>query len=128
MSIFRHIKTVESPLAQISINAYASIGRKFNSKFKYKMANIKGKVNAGKVLIKPFPAEEKTASGIIIPDSAKEKPQKGEVVKVGEPKKDEPVVVKTGDVVLYGKYSGTELTIEGNDYLLMNQSDILYVE
>ncbi len=92
------------------------------------MANIKGKVNSGKVLIKPFPAEEKTASGIIIPDSAKEKPQKGEVVKVGDPKKDEPVIVKEGDVVLYGKYSGTELSIEGNDYLLMNQSDILYVE
>jgi len=79
-------------------------------------------------LIKPFPAEEKTASGIIIPDSAKEKPQKGEVVMVGEPKKDEPVVVKAGDVVLYGKYSGTELTIGGTDYLLMNQSDILFVE
>jgi chaperonin GroES len=92
------------------------------------MATIKGKVNAGKVLIKPFPAEEKTKSGIIIPDSAKEKPQKGEVVKVGEAKKDEPVVVKVGDVVLYGKYSGTELTIGGTDYLLMNQSDILYVE
>jgi chaperonin GroES len=92
------------------------------------MANIKGKVNAGKVLIEPFPAEEKTASGIIIPDSAKEKPQKGKVVKVGEAKKDEPVIVKVGDVVLYGKYSGSELTINGNDYLLMNQSDILYVE
>jgi len=92
------------------------------------MAKIKGKVNAGKVLIKPFPAEEKTASGIIIPDSAKEKPQKGEVVKVGDPKKDESVIVKEGDTVLYGKYSGSELTIEGVDYLLMNQSDILYVE
>ena len=92
------------------------------------MKTIKGKVNAGKVLIKPFPAEEKTASGIIIPDSAKEKPQKGKVTKVGEVKKDEPIIVKEGDVVLYGKYSGTELTIEGTDYLLMNQSDILYVE
>jgi chaperonin GroES len=92
------------------------------------MANIKGKVNAGKVLIKPFPAEEKTSSGIIIPDSAKEKPQRGQVVKVGDPKKDEPVVVTEGNVVLYGKYSGTELTIEGTDYLLMNQSDILYIE
>jgi chaperonin GroES len=92
------------------------------------MANIKGKVNAGKVLIEPFPAEEKTASGIIIPDSAKEKPQKGKVVKVGEPKKDEPAIVKVGDVVLYGKYSGSELTINGDDYLLINQSDILYVE
>jgi len=92
------------------------------------MTKIKGKVNAGKVLVKPFPAEEKTASGIIIPDSAKEKPQKGEVVKVGEAKKDEPVIVKEGDVVLYGKYSGTELAIEGTDYLLMNQSDILFIE
>jgi chaperonin GroES len=92
------------------------------------MATIKGKVNAGKVLIKPFPAEEKTASGIIIPDSAKEKPQRGEVIKVGDAKKDEPVIVKEGNIVLYGKYSGTELTIGGKDYLLMNQSDILYIE
>jgi len=92
------------------------------------MATIKGKVNAGKVLIKPFPAEEKTASGIIIPDSAKEKPQRGEVVKVVEAKKDEPVIIMEGNVVLYGKYSGTELTIDGKDYLLMNQSDILYIE
>ena len=80
------------------------------------------------VVIKPLEAESKTASGIYLPDNASEKPQKGEVVKVGEAKKDEPVIVKAGDVVLYGKYSGTELTIDGTDYLLMNQSDILYVE
>ena len=91
------------------------------------MANIKGQVNAGKVLVKPFPAEEKTASGIIIPDSAKEKPQRGEVVKVGEAKKDEPVIVKVGNTVLYGKYSGTELNMDGEDYLLMSQTDVLYI-
>ena len=91
------------------------------------MVNIKGKVNAGKVLIKPYPAEEKTASGIIIPDSAKEKPQKGTVVAVGNGKKDEPMTVKVGDLVLYGKYSGTEINVEGKDYLIMRESDILAV-
>ena len=91
------------------------------------MADLKGKILAGKVLVRPNEAEEKTASGIIIPDSAKEKPQQGTVVLVGVAKKDETVEVKKGDKVLYGKYGGQELTIEGNDYLLMSQSDILYV-
>ena len=91
------------------------------------MADIKGKVLAGKVLVKPVEAETKTQSGIIIPDSAKEKPLKGTVVLVGAAKKDEQVEVKAGDVVLYGKYSGTELNIDGEDYLLINQSDVLYI-
>ena len=91
------------------------------------MAEIKGKVLAGKVLIKPDEAEEKTASGIIIPDSAKEKPQQGKIVLVGASKKDEAMELKPGDVVLYGKYAGQELTIEGADYLLMAQSDVLYI-
>lgn len=91
------------------------------------MADLKGKILAGKVLVRPNEAEEKTASGIIIPDSAKEKPQQGTVVLVGVAKKDETVEVKKGDKVLYGKYGGQELTIEGNDYLLMSQSDILYI-
>ncbi len=91
------------------------------------MAELKGKVLAGKVLVKPVEAETKTQSGIIIPDSAKEKPLKGSVVLVGAAKKDEAVEVKVGDTVLYGKYSGTELQIDGEDYLLINQSDILYV-
>nr|WP_280959766.1 co-chaperone GroES [Anaerophaga thermohalophila] len=88
---------------------------------------MKGKILAGKVLVKPQAAEEKTSSGIIIPDSAKEKPQKGEVVLVGADKKDEPMQVKPGDVVLYGKYAGTELNIDGEDYLLISQNDILYI-
>lgn len=79
---------------------------------------------ADRVLVEPAPAEEKTASGIIIPDTAKEKPQKGQVVAVGGGKKDEPLTVKVGDSVLYGKYSGTELSIEGKDYLIMRESDI----
>ena len=79
------------------------------------------------MLVKPVPAETKTLSGIIIPDSAKEKPLKGTVVLVGAAKKDEPVEVKVGDVVLYGKYSGTELQIDGEDYLLINQTDVLYI-
>ena len=88
---------------------------------------LSGKVLAGKILVEPHAAEEKTASGIIIPDSAKEKPQIGKVALVGADKKDEPMELKAGDVVFYGKYSGTELNIDGEDYLLMSQTDILYI-
>lgn len=91
------------------------------------MADLKGKILAGKILVQPQPAEEKTISGIIIPDSAKEKPQSGTVVLVGAAKKDEPMEIKAGDVVFYGRYSGTELHIDGEDYLLMSQTDILYI-
>jgi chaperonin GroES len=80
---------------------------------------------ADRVLIKPAAAEEKTIGGIIIPDSAKEKPLKGEVMAVGNGTKDEPMVLKTGDKVLYGKYAGTEIEIEGVVYLIMRQSDVL---
>lgn len=82
---------------------------------------------ADRVLVQPAPAEEKTASGIIIPDTAKEKPMKGTVVAVGTGKKDEPMTVKVGDTVLYGKYAGTELSIEGADYLIMRESDIFAI-
>ncbi len=92
------------------------------------MKEIKGKVLAGKVLVKPHEAEDKTASGIIIPDSAKEKPRQGTVIMVGAPKKDEEMEVKKGDVVLYGKYAGQELTIDGEEYLLLSQSDILFIQ
>jgi len=78
-----------------------------------------------RVLIEPKAAEERTASGIIIPDSAKEKPQQGTVVAVGPGTKDITMQIKVGDVVLYGKYSGTEITIDGKNYLMMRQSDIL---
>ncbi|MBM3420361.1 MAG: co-chaperone GroES [Bacteroidetes bacterium] len=91
------------------------------------MAKLKGKVLAGKVLVKPHEAEAKTASGIIIPDSAKEKPRQGSVVLTGAAKKDEEMEVKAGDTVLYGKYAGQELTIDGVDYLLISQSDVLYI-
>ena len=80
---------------------------------------------ADRVLIKPAPAEEKTIGGIIIPDTAKEKPQKGTVVAVGPGKKDEPMTVKKGDTVLYGKYSGTEVKIDNVAYLIMSQDDVL---
>lgn len=90
------------------------------------MTELKGKVLAGKILVLPLEAETKTASGIIIPDSAKEKPQAGTVVLTGTAKKDEPMELKVGDTVYYGKYSGTTLTIDGVDYLLMSQSDVLY--
>ncbi|MGS2725066.1 co-chaperone GroES [Psychroserpens sp. BH13MA-6] len=82
---------------------------------------------ADRVLIEPVEAETKTASGIIIPDNAKEKPQKGKVVAVGNGTKDEPMTVKSGDTVLYGKYAGTELKLEGKDYLIMRESDILAI-
>lgn len=78
-----------------------------------------------RVIVQAAAAEEKTASGIIIPDTAKEKPQRGTVIAAGPGKTDEPVTVKAGDVVLYGKYAGTEITIEGETFLIMRESDIL---
>ncbi|MBQ7851672.1 MAG: co-chaperone GroES [Muribaculaceae bacterium] len=82
---------------------------------------------ADRVLVKPTPAEEVTVAGIIIPDSAKEKPLKGTVLATGSGTKDEDMVVKEGDVVLYGKYAGTEIEFEGDKYLIMRQSDILAI-
>lgn len=82
---------------------------------------------ADRVLVKADAAEETTKSGIIIPDTAKEKPQQGEIVAVGTGKVDEPLTVKVGDKVLYGKYSGTEINIGGEDYLIMRESDIFAV-
>lgn len=80
-----------------------------------------------RVIIKPAPAEEKTAGGIIIPDNAKEKPQKGEVIAVGPGKDGNLMTVQAGDTVLYGKYAGQELHFEGKDYLIMREDDILVV-
>ena len=80
-----------------------------------------------RVIVKPAAAEEKTAAGIIIPDTAKEKPQRGTVMAAGPGKKDEPMTVKSGDTILYGKYAGTEVSFEGEDYLIMRESDILAV-
>ncbi len=91
------------------------------------MAKVNIKPLADRVLVEPAAAEEKTAGGIIIPDTAKEKPMKGTIVAVGEGKKDEPITVKVGDVVLYGKYAGTEITVDGSDYLIMRESDIYAV-
>jgi len=93
-----------------------------------KNKNTMSKLNltplADRVVVEPAAAEQKTAGGIIIPDTAKEKPQKGTVVAVGNGKKDEPMTVKVGDAVLYGKYSGTEVNVDGTDYLIMKESDI----
>jgi len=83
------------------------------------------KPNEDRVLVEPAAAEEKTAGGIIIPDTAKEKPQEGTVVAVGAGKKDEPVMLSVGDTVFYGKYSGTEIRLEGKDYLIMRSGDVL---
>jgi chaperonin GroES len=82
---------------------------------------------ADRVLILPAPVEEKTIGGIIIPDSAKEKPLRGEVIAVGNGTKDEEMILKAGDQVLYGKYAGTELEIDSNKYLIMRQSDVLAI-
>lgn len=89
------------------------------------MSGVNFKPNEDRILVEPAAAEEKTSGGIIIPDTAKEKPQLGTVVAVGPGKKDEPITVKVGDTVFYGKYSGTEISIEGSDYLIMRNSDIL---
>ncbi len=91
------------------------------------MSKVTIKPLADRVLVEPMEAEQKTAAGIIIPDTAKEKPQQGVVVAVGPGKKDEPMTVKEGDKVLYGKYSGSELTIDGVHYLIMRESDIFAI-
>lgn len=88
------------------------------------MAELNIKPLADRVLVEPAEAETKTAGGIIIPDTAKEKPMRGKIVAVGTGKKDEPLTVKVGNTVLYGKYSGTEIQIDGKDYLMMKESDI----
>lgn len=88
---------------------------------------MKIKPLADRVLIKPAPAEEKTVGGIIIPDTAKEKPLQGEVLAVGKGTKDEEMVLTVGDKVLYGKYSGTEVELDGEKYLIMRQSDVLAI-
>ena len=87
--------------------------------------SVKFRPLADRVLVEPIQAETKTASGIIIPDTAKEKPQEGTVVAVGPGKVDEPTTVKEGDKVLYGKYSGSELKLDGKDYLIVKESDLL---
>ena len=91
------------------------------------MAKINFKPNEDRVLVEAAEAETKTSSGIIIPDTAKEKPQRGTVIAAGPGKKDEPVTVKAGNTVLYGKYAGTEIQIDGKDYLIMRESDILAI-
>ena len=91
------------------------------------MSKLNIKPLADRVLVEPAAAETNTSSGIIIPDTAKEKPQKGNIVAVGPGTKDNPITVKVGDVVLYGKYSGTELNHEGKDYLIMKENDILAI-
>ncbi len=82
---------------------------------------------ADRVLVEPSAAEQKTAGGIYIPDTAKEKPQQGTIIAVGNGKIDEPLTVKKGDTILYGKYAGTEITVEGKDYLIMRESDIFAI-
>jgi chaperonin GroES len=91
------------------------------------MAKIKIKPLADRVIIEPMSAEVKTASGIYIPDTAQEKPQKGKVLAVGTGTKDEVMTLKVGDSVLYGKYAGTEITYENDKFLIMRQSDVLAV-
>jgi chaperonin GroES len=91
------------------------------------MSKVNIKPLADRVIVEVSPAEEKTASGLIIPDTAKEKPQKGTVVAVGTGKKDEPMTVKVGDTVLYGKYAGTEVSVDGKEYLIMRESDIFAI-
>jgi chaperonin GroES len=98
----------------------------FNQKIK-KTMSINIKPLADRVIVEPAAAEERTAGGLIIPDTAKEKPQRGKVLAVGKGKPDEPMTVKVGDAVLYGKYAGTEITVEGKDYLIMREADIFAI-
>jgi len=91
------------------------------------MGKVSIKPLADRVLVEPLPAETQTASGLFIPDSAQEKQHKGIVVAIGNGKKDEPLTVKVGNQVLYGKYSGSEITLDGNDYLMMREEDILAI-
>lgn len=91
------------------------------------MSDVKIKPLADRVLVLPMEAEEKTSSGIFIPDTAKEKPQRGTIVAAGPGTKDVAMEVKVGDIVLYGKYAGTEISVDGKDYLIMKQSDVLAV-
>jgi chaperonin GroES len=105
-----------------------SVKINFNNKLLIrKLKVMKVKPLADRVLVKPAEAEEKTQGGIIIPDSAKEKPLKGEVIATGNGTKDEEMVLKAGDKVLYGKYAGTEIELEGEKYLIMRQSDVLAI-
>ena len=91
------------------------------------MSKINIKPLADRVLVQPYEAETTTSSGIIIPDTAKEKPQRGKIIAAGPGTKENPVTVKVGNTVLYGKYSGTELKLDGKDYLIMRESDILAI-
>ena len=91
------------------------------------MSNVSSRPLQDRVLVEAAAAEEKTAGGIIIPDTAKEKPQKGKIIAVGNGKKDEPLTVKVGDEVLYGKYAGTEISVSGKEYLIMRESDIFAI-
>lgn len=91
------------------------------------MAELSIKPLADRVVVESAPAEQKTASGIIIPDNAQEKPQRGTVVAIGTGKKDEPLTVEVGNTVLYGKYAGTEINVDGSDYLIMRESDIFAI-
>ena len=88
------------------------------------MGKVSVKPLADRVLVEAAPAETKTAGGLIIPDTAKEKPMKGKVIAIGTGKKDEPITVKVGDSVLYGKYAGTQIQVDGKEYLIMRESDI----
>lgn len=91
------------------------------------MTEVKIRPLADRVIIKPVPVEGKTPSGIIIPEMAKERPQKGIVVVVGPGEKDKPLTLKVGEEVLYGKYAGTEINLDGNTYLIMRESDIMAI-
>jgi chaperonin GroES len=132
-SLFRQTKTIKSQAMHernevTKADILVTINVRIKPKSSLIMKPLNGKILAGKVLVKPYEPDEKTARGIIIPDSAKEKPQRGEVILVGKAKEDEPMEVKKGDHVLYSKYAGKELTINKQDYLLMSQSDILFIK
>jgi chaperonin GroES len=114
-------------LVGISFVRLVPANKKFNQKQSIRMSEVNIRPLQDRVLVESAAAEEKTAGGIIIPDTAKEKPQRGRIVAIGNGKKDEPLTVKVGDEVLYGKYAGTEISVNGRDYLIMRESDIFAI-
>jgi chaperonin GroES len=129
------VRTISFPVINVSFNISKAFGMNYdkgkseilNENYQinfYEMAKLNIKPLGDRVVVEPAEAETKTATGIIIPDTAKEKPQRGIIVAVGNGKVDEPLTVKEGDAVLYGKFAGTEITVDGKEYLIMRESDI----
>lgn len=123
----RNLSKTDNLCFGIKYDNHRNVNIKINSLNHIKMANVNIRPLGTRIVVEVAAAEVKTASGLIIPDSAKEKPQRGTVVAVGNGVKDEAMELKVGDTILYGKYAGTEIQIDGKDYLMMKQSDVFAI-